>query len=178
VLITLLTILFLVAMWVAVLAAPLVQNRGQGSRSGDSIKSFQRQLATLERTGGRQRLGVRRGPRPVVLAAPLGRTPTRPSAASIPSRPSGSQVAAARRRRVFTSLTATALLTLALAFLLGGVFVWAHLLCDALLAGYVVLVFQTMKAHAEREMNVAFLPHLESVPAEPVVMLREVAQGR
>ena len=51
-LITLLIIIFLVAMWAAVLAAPLLQSRGQQQfRGGDSIKTFQRQLATLDRSG-------------------------------------------------------------------------------------------------------------------------------
>jgi hypothetical protein len=161
-LITPLIIIFLVAMWAAVLAAPVVQNRGQQQyRGGDSLKSFQRQLATLDRTGG---------------------APTRPALAQAPHHPgvgrlSGSHIAAQRRRRVFTVLGATAALTLVMAFLLGGPFVWLHLAADAVLVVYVAAVFHTMRSHAEREMNVAFLPHAETV-AEPVVLLREVAQRR
>ncbi len=171
-LITLLIIIFLVAMWAAVLAAPLLRSRGQQQyRGGDSIKTFQRQLATLDRSGSGEVLrGAGVVSRPTLLPQPA-RYPQQTRRAS------AGQMAAQRRRRVFTLLTATAVLSLALAFLLDGPFVWLHLLVDGLLAGYVVLVFHTMRTHAEREMNVAFLPHADTV-AEPVVLLREVAQRR
>lgn len=169
-LITLLIIIFLVAMWAAVLAAPLLQSRGQQQfRGGDSIKTFQRQLATLDRRGGDFLGGSLTGARPASLTQQMRAPQVR--------RASASQLAAQRRRRVFTLLTSTAVLSLALAFLLDGPFVWVHLLVDGLLAAYVVLVFHTMRTHAEREMNVAFLPHAETM-VEPVVMLREVAQRR
>jgi hypothetical protein len=167
---TLLTIVFLIAMWVAVLAAPVLQNRGSGTKGGDSIKTFQRQLATLERTSPYRSASARttgrpRGSRPVPLAGPVRRPLT------------ASQVAAQRRRHVFIALAGSVLVTLALAVVAGGWFVALHLLADALFVTYVVLVLRTVRLAAEREMKVAFLPHRESVAA-PTTLLESVARAQ
>ena len=168
---TLLTIVFLIAMWVAVLAAPVLQNRGSGTKGGDSIKTFQRQLATLERATPHRASPARaaaRG-RAVPLAGPVAAV-RRPLTAS--------QVAAQRRRRVLVMLAGSVVVTLALAVLAGGWFVLLHLLADALLVTYVVLVLRTVRLAAEREMKVAFLPHRQSSVAAPTTLLEHVARAQ
>jgi hypothetical protein len=177
VIVTLLTIVFLIGMWVAVLAAPVLQNRGaSAARGGDSIKTFQRQLATLERTspsprglpadrvGGLRHRGAPGG-RAKVLAGPAKRPL------------SSGQRAAQRRRRVLGWLVATAGVSLALAFVFGRLFLLVHLLVDALLIAYVALMVRTMRIHAEQEMKVAFLPHRSS-GAEPTALLQEARSRR
>ena len=175
--VTLLTIVFLIAMWVAVLAAPVLQNRGTSAgRGGDSIKTFQRQLATLERAAPsghrsvadrasslRRRVGA--GERTVLAQPTIRRAPSR------------GQLAAQRRRRVLGLLVASVLTTLVLAFVLGGWFILANLVADALLVAYIALMVRTLRIHAEREMKVAFLPHRAS-GAEPTALLQDVARSR
>jgi hypothetical protein len=176
VIVTLLTIVCLIGMWVAVLAAPVLKNRGNSAgRGGDSIKTFQNQLATLERSAPGHRSvtdrasGIRRrsAPRGPVLAGPsvVGR------------RMSSGQRAAQRRRRVLILLVASVVITLALALLLGSWSVLLQLVADAALIAYVALMVRTMRIHAEREMKVAFLPHRGS-GAEPTALLHEVARSR
>jgi hypothetical protein len=175
VIVTLLTIVFLIAMWVAVLAAPVLQNRGASAgRGGDSIKTFRRQLESLDRatpaehrsvvgraTGLRRRTGERAVPAP-------------PSARRLVS---SAQLAAQRRRRVLGLLVASVVVTLVAAFVLGGWFVLANLAADAMLVAYIALMVRTLRIHAEREMKVAFLPHRAS-GAEPTALLQDVVRSR
>jgi hypothetical protein len=150
---TLLTIVFLIAMWVAVLAAPVLRNRSSaanrpGNRGGDSIKTFQRQLATLEKA--------------TPYRAPLVR----------------SSGASRRAASVGRPETARPSLTAGLALTVSGWFVLLHLLTDGLLVAYVVLLTRTLRLAAEREMKVAFLPH-RNPGAEPTALLQQAAgRGR
>ncbi|MEA3216371.1 MAG: hypothetical protein QOJ19_2527 [Acidimicrobiia bacterium] len=165
---TLLTIVFLIAMWVAVLAAPVLQNRGSSNKGGDSIKTFQRQLATLERAT------------PYRSAAPRseGRSRNTPLAGPVGRRPlTSAQLAAQRRRNTLLVLAGTALASLVGTLTMGGWFLAVHLVADALLVTFVVLMLRTVRMAAEREMKVAFLPHRES-GAEPTALLRDVARSR
>jgi len=91
--------------------------------------------------------------------------------------PSSGQLAAQRRRRVLGLLLASVVITLLAAFVLGGWFVLANLVVDAMLVGYLVLMVRTLRIHAEREMKVAFLPHRAS-GAEPTTLLQDVARSR
>jgi hypothetical protein len=177
VIVTLLTIVCLIGMWVAVLAAPVLKNRGNSAgRGGDSIKTFQNQLATLERSAPSGHRSVadrasairrRSGPKGPVFAGP----------SVVARRMSSGQRAAQRRRRVLILLVASVVTTLALALLLGSWFVVLQLVADAMLVAYVALMVRTMRIHAEREMKVAFLPHRGS-GAEPTALLHEVARSR
>jgi len=177
VIVTLLTIVFLIAMWVAVLAAPVLQNRGASAvRGGDSIKTFQRQLATLERAAPGEHRSV--ADRASSLRRRVGaadRTVLAPP--NVRRAPTTGQLAAQRRRRILGLLVASALTTLVLAFVLGGWFVMANLFADALLVAYIALMVRTLRMHAEREMKVAFLPHRAS-GAEPTTLLQDVARSR
>jgi hypothetical protein len=78
-----------------------------------------------------------------------------------------------RRRDVLFTLAAAAAITLPLAFMLGGSVWMLQLLCDVLLAGYVVLLVQTTQRAAERELKVRYLPtSRQSRTAEPALLLR------
>jgi hypothetical protein len=173
---TLLTIVFLIAMWVAVLAAPVLRNRSSaanrpGNRGGDSIKTFQRQLATLEKATP-YRAPLVRSPGASRRAASAGRPET-----ARPSLTAG-QRAAQRRRMVLVGLVGLAIVSLGLALTVSGWFVLLHLLADGLLVAYVVLLTRTLRLAAEREMKVAFLPH-RNPGAEPTALLQQAAgRGR
>lgn len=183
---TLLVLVFLVGMWVALLAGPVVQSRQSGGRGGDSIKSFQRQLAVLDRSRpgrpGAMSSAARRGD---VLRADLPRpgAPRRTTTAAMPverrtSRTRARQ-AAQRRRRIMVTLGAAVVTSLLLWAVSGGVFLWLFLLSLASLGGYVGLMVYVLRLQAEREMKVAFLPHRDA-GAEPTTLLeyREAAHGR
>lgn len=181
-LVTLLTLVFLVAMWVAVLAAPLLQGRSS-SKGGDSIKNFQRQLAVLERSsphrpGPSRTMPTRAGgPR-----AAVGRRPVvQPIGHGVAERRSvpgvgGGRVAAERRRRVVIFLAAAVVTTGAVAWMLGGWFWGLNLVADGLLVAYIAVAVRVVRSAAEREMKVAFLPHRES-GAEPTTLLRDAVRS-
>jgi hypothetical protein len=76
---------------------------------------------------------------------------------------------------VLGGLIAAVVVTLGLALVVGGWFILAHLLADALLVGYVALLLRTLRLAAEREMKVAFLPH-RAAGAEPTTLLAQVAR--
>lgn len=75
------------------------------------------------------------------------------------ARQSGSSFARRRRRDVLHLLLGLAGITLMAAIALGGPLLYLHLLVDVVLIGFVYLLVQRQKAHAEREIKVAFLPH-------------------
>lgn len=163
---TLLVLVFLVGMWVALLAGPVLNRGSNGTRGGDSIKSFQRQLSVLER-------------RPGGRSGPLRTLPSMPGvrAAGGARSPGGrARMAAQRRRRIVTGLGGLTFTMLVLAFARGGFFVPLFFVFGALLVGYVVLMFHLLRSQAEREMKVAFLPH-HNAGAEPTALLelREAA---
>lgn len=186
-LVTLLTLVFLVAMWVAVLAAPVLQGRSGSSKGGgDSIKNFQKQLAVLERSNPRvSRAAVPRGagPRPAaatrrpVAAHPVARPASAPAAGRPAARGvNGGRVAAERRRRVVIILVAAVVTTAALGWMLSGWFWALNLVADALLVAYIAVAVRVVRSAAELEMKVAFLPHRES-GAEPTTLLRDAVRS-
>lgn len=174
---TLLVLVFLVGMWVALLAGPVLQNRGSGGvRSGDSIKSFQRQLSVLERRQPGRSAMVR----PLASAPSARRAGERVVAGPVRA-PGGRRArqAAQRRRRIVTGLCGLTFTMVVLAFARGGVFVPLFFAFGALLVSYVALMFHLLRSQAEREMKVAFLPH-RNAGAEPTALLqlREAAYAR
>ena len=180
-LVTLLTLVFLVAMWVVVLAVPMLQGR-RGSKGGDSIKSFQKQLAVLERTSPHARNRARGGAdRNLAARAAASRRPVQqPMAggAARNGRPvgvNGGRVAAERRRRVFIILAAASVTTGAGGWMLGGWFWVLNLIAVSMLVAYVAVAVRVVRSAAEREMKVAFLPHRES-GAEPTALLRDAVR--
>jgi hypothetical protein len=157
--VTLLVLIILVLIWAAVLLPPYLQNRSE-SRPADSISSFQKQLSVLERRsntiGGGSHSVSRISSAPSYSAMRMSRSEARK-----------------RRRDVLFTLAAAAAITLPLAFMLGGSVWMLQLLCDVLLAGYVVLLVQTTQRAAERELKVRYLPTgRQSRTAEPALLLR------
>jgi hypothetical protein len=180
-LVTLLTLVFLVAMWVAVLAAPVLQGRGS-SKGGDSIRNFQKQLAVLERgaphRGGPSRAGASRpaaaARRPVSQS--LRASQPGPARPEVPRGIGGGRVAAPRRRRVVIILVAAVVTTAVGGWMFGGWFWALNLIADGLLVAYVAVAVRVVRSTAELEMKVAFLPHRES-GAEPTALLRDAVRN-
>ena len=174
-LVTLLTLVFLAAMWIAVLAAPVLQGRRR-SQGGDSIKNFQKQLAVLERGNpqGRRSGSLRR---PAAVVRGPVRQPVAAHAGPVLTAPArNGRIAADRRRRVVIVLAASVVVTAVGAFVFGGWFLAANLVADALLVAYIAVAVQVVRSAAELEMKVAFLPHREA-GAEPTALLREASRG-
>ena len=151
---TLLVLIILVLIWAAVLLPPYLQNRSE-SRPADSISSFQKQLSVLERRSNTIGGGVARIGAPSYSALRMTRAEARK-----------------RRRDVLFTLAGAVGLTLPMAFLLGGSVWMLQLLCDALLAGYVVLLAQTNQRAAERDLKVRYLPSRQARTTEPALLLR------
>jgi len=146
---------------------PYLQSRSE-SRPADSISTFQRQLSVLERRAGT----VNPTPDRVAGSSPQASSAVgRPQASS--SEPFRMTRSAARKRRrdVLFTLAAAATLTFPLAVMMGGP-VWAlQVLCDLLLAGYVVLLVQAQRA-AEQETKVSYMPGRQPAAPEPALALR------
>ena len=174
---TLLLLVFLVGMWAALLVGPIIQRRGSGgTRRGDSMKSFQRQLSVLDQNQNRHG----RDDRIRSLAAVSNSRAAalrRPAAAQ--QAPVRGRQAAQRRKHIVTLLAGVAFSFLVLCFLGGTVFLVGLVVSMALLISYVGLMFHLLGTQAEREMKVAFLPH-HNHGAEPTALLqlREASAGR
>ena len=173
---TLLTIVFLIAMWVAVLAAPVLQNRGGVTgRVGEAIRS-RRSSASWPRLE-----------RAAPYRAPFGRAVGRPACGAGPAdgsapcsappnarrMPSSGQRAAQRRRLVLVGLVVASVVTTlaAGAYVLGGWFVLLHLWPTPCSWPTSCCWPGRCEWHAEREMKVAFLPHRRP-GAEPTALLQ------
>jgi membrane protein implicated in regulation of membrane protease activity len=153
-------VLFILAViWAAVLLPPYLQNRSE-SRPADSISSFQRQLSVLER-------------RAVVVNPSLQRAGSTRSfgADMVPAIRLSRSEAKKRRRDVLFTLAGAAGVTFFMALMLGGPVWGLHLLCDLLLAAYVVLLVQIQQRATERDVKVRYLPS-RTVRAEPALLLR------
>jgi Flp pilus assembly protein TadB len=153
-------VLFILAViWAAVLLPPYLQNRSE-SRPADSISSFQRQLSVLER-------------RAVVTNPTFQRSMS--SGRSFSSQQSALRLsrneAKKRRRDVLFTLVGAVGLTFVMALRLGGPVWGLNLVCDLLLAGYVVLLVQLQQRAMERDSKVRYLPN-RSARAEPALLLR------
>jgi hypothetical protein len=161
---TLLLLVILASMWVAVLLPPYLRNRS--SRSSTSLASFRRLVSTLERTGPATLPGWRGSTLPPRLGGispiPLDRAPS--------MMPLGRPEVRRRRRDILLTLLGTAVVTLALAVLLGGIAVWFHLVADAMVATYVGLLVQVRRNAVERHAKVRYLPPPRS-GAEPAALL-------
>ena len=154
-------VLFILAViWAAVLLPPYLQNRSE-SRPADSISSFQRQLSVLER-------------RAVVVNPSFQRSAATGRSLQSDLSPAMrlSRIEAKKRRRdVLFTLAGAAGVTFLMALILGGPVWGLQLLCDVLLAGYVVLLVQLQQRAVERDVKVRYLPS-RSVRAEPALLLR------
>jgi len=166
--VTLLVLFILAVIWAAVLLPPYLQNRSE-SRPADSISSFQRQLSVLQRRADTvappTRLTTGPSPRAARAAGIAG------SSAPDPLRMTRSG-ARKRRRDVLFTLGGAALVTLPLAAIIGGPVWGLQILCDLLLASYVLLLIQSQQRVAEKDAKVRYLAGHEGPTPEPALALR------
>lgn len=137
-----LVFLGLAVVW-AIVLLPEVLRKLSGLRGADTIRSFNQQLAVLDRSGQRRRADRGLAPATHSNVIDLGTRSRRPVApAPRPVHP------AVRRRRqeVLTVLGSAALLTLLCTVAFGGPFLVLHLLADALLVAYVVALARLSQA--------------------------------
>lgn len=128
----------LAAIWAGVLLPPYLEKR-RATHPSSSVVDFHQQLAVLQRTGraidGADLHDAYADPRaaqPHAVQAAYGYAPRR----------MGRNEVMRRRRDVFLTLVAAAVLTFVLALALGGSVWLFHLLVDAALLGYVALLLQ------------------------------------
>jgi hypothetical protein len=151
-------VLFLLAVIWAVYLASWIRSRTE-HRSVNSISSFNKHLSVLERTSpARQGLTASPTHRPTApYSGPVGMGAIR--------RHAGMTLSEARRRRrdVLYTLGGVALVTLMLAVVVGGSFIWLHLFADALLLTYVGLLLYGQRLASERRNKVRYLPPMGAV---------------
>lgn len=162
-------VLFLLAVVWAVYLASWLRGRSE-HRSVNSISSFSKHLSVLERTspghlGGRNTVVTGSANRAANLYAPARR--------------GGMRLSEARRRRrdVLFALGGAALVTLMLAVVAGGMFLWLHLVVDVLLATYVVLLVRSQQLANERRAKVRYLGGPVGMPNEAAYYLSQSASA-
>lgn len=162
-------VLFILAVVWAVYLASWLRSR-RHHRGVNSISSFNHHLTVLERTS----------PARYGIAAVPHRVRPGPGSGSVASVPRGGMcLADARRRRrdVLYALVGTAFVTLALAVIVGGGFVWLHLLVDALLVAYVALLVRAQRLVQERRAKVRYLaPLIGDAAAAPAYLVQSSAR--
>lgn len=158
---TTVVLLVLAGIWAAVIIAPMVRARVEGTPA-DSIGSFRRQLSVLERTAPSVVHPANRLRMDGAAAIP----PYRPQVArpQLPLVPSSSaalrrQQVRKRRRDVFFALLAGTGGSLLLGLLPGlQVMLFVFAVFAVLLGGYVAMLVRLRNLAAEREMKLRFLP--------------------
>jgi hypothetical protein len=132
-----LVLLGLAVVW-AIVLLPEGLKKLSGVRSGDSIRSFNHQLSSLQRPGNR---GAAAGSSNVIDMR------SRTGQAATAARPVSPAVRK-RRQEVLTVLGAAAVLSLLCTVAFGGPFLLLFLLAAGLLVTYVVLLYQVTNAPA------------------------------
>ena len=179
-------LLVLAGIWAAVIIAPMVRARVEGTPA-DSIGSFRRQLSVLERTAPSVVHPANRLRVPSAAAIP----PYRPQVARphLPLVPSSNaalrrQQIRRRRRDVFFALVTGTAGSLLLGLLPGlRVMLFVFPAFVVLLASYVGLLIRLRNLAAEREMKLRFLPGAPEIAAaaravreaSPVLMQRSAS---
>ncbi len=174
---TFIAIVLLAGAWAAILL-PDLRNRGGAPRRNNSVKSFNQQLSGLDRTrpqgmyrpGMSSRAPIARrespmyAPRPRGTAArpgaptPAGRVRPNPPLVARSSTMPRTRAEAAKRRLATVSVLATlALLTLVGGVLLSRTLLFAHVVVDALLAGFVYLAWERSKRTGARRSSLVTL---------------------
>ncbi len=147
-LISTIVLVLLVAAWGWVLGRPLLQSLLSQSHR-DPVGHFNRQLSVL---GNAPRQSTAIG-QTSALGQPIG----------------FNRRSSMKRRRLqwFMALVMAAVVSLILAVMVGGVFIWQHLLIDALLVGYVVLAARMGAIERERASKVTNLRVVGSNEGQP-----------
>ena len=162
-----LVLLALAGVWAVVLAPEIIKRSGS-LRNSDSVTAFRDQLSSIGRhagTGQRNPLG----PAHHNVVDLRERRPA-------PARPQVSPGIRRRRQEVLGGLVAAAVLTLLCTVAFGGPFLLLHLVADALLVGYVVLLVRATNAAAARAAGPVLRPTSASVRAidEPGLAITRV----
>ncbi len=150
-------LLVLAIAWAAVLLPPYLRKR-RHARLGDSISLFNRHLSVLERTAPTGSTSASLSPMANGAASPLPRSAVE---------------AQQRRREVLALMGAAALVSLAGAALIGGVFVILHVLIDVIALAYVGMLTRLKRVRDERAQKVRTLPVVNQQSgrsAEPVLL--------
>ncbi|MFZ4432089.1 MAG: hypothetical protein ACOYOQ_02715 [Microthrixaceae bacterium] len=147
-----LVLLALAGVWAVVLAPEIIKRSGS-LRNGDSVTAFRNQLSSIGRhAGSGQRNPL--GPAHHNVVELRDRRPA-------PVRPQVSPGVRRRRQEILGGLAAAAVLTLLCTVAFGGAFLWLHLLADALLVGYVVLLVRATNTATSRSLA----PVVRTTPA-------------
>lgn len=158
------TLIFLglAVVWAIVLLPEAIKKLSKVRRS-DSIRSFNHQLSVLDRSGAARRGPTRSLGRPVGGANVIDIRDRRKAVGQAPqaARTSVAVPAAVKRRRqeVTATLAAAAVLTFLCVIAFGTAFLVVHLIADALLVGYLVLVSQANKNAAARNSSPLLAPY-------------------
>ena len=147
-------VLFVLAVIWALYLASWVRTRSE-HRSVNSISSFNKHLSVLERTSP-----ARQGP-----SVASRSSVAYPGYGPMVRRPAQMTKGEARRRRrdVLFALAGVALVTLMLAVLMGGPFVYLQLLADVALVGYLGLLAHTQRLAADRRNKVRYIAPVGSM---------------
>lgn len=163
-----LVFLGLAIVW-AIVLVPEALRKLSGVRSSDTIRSFNQQLAVLDRSGQRrqaERRGAPVGGRQASLSAPnVIDLDGRRAAVSAPAPRLVSPAVRRRRQEILVGLGAAALLTLVCTVAFGGPFLLLHLLADALLLAYVAALAKVNQAPAARQHAGSELRSVQLQPA-------------
>ena len=134
----------LAAIWAGVLLPPYLEKR-RATHPSSSVVDFHQQLAVLQRTGraldGAELHDAYADPRAAQPHAVQAAYGSQAAYGYAPQRMGRNEVMR-RRRDVFLTLVAAAVMTFVLALALGGSVWLFHLLVDAALLGYVALLLQ------------------------------------
>ncbi len=150
-------VLFIIAAAWAIYAVFWWRGRAE-HRSVNSISSFSKHLSILERTSPHRAAAATTriaGPAP---QSSVSRA--RPAFAPSPYRSAPVMTrrqARERRKNILLGLASASLVTLALAVLVGGSLWYLQVLCDLLLAAYVLLLVQSQRLALERQHKVHYL---------------------
>jgi len=153
-------VLFIIAVLWALYLVSWAKGRTE-HRSVNSISTFNKHLSILGRTApGGSSAPTRIAGSPVPQHA--GASLARPAFAPVSYRAAGSGMsrhqARERRKNVLCGLAGAVVITLTLTVFLGGPMVYLQLLCDALLAGFVVALVQMRRMAEERQQKVRYFP--------------------
>ena len=168
-----LVFLGLAVVW-AIVLLPEAARKLSGVRSSDTIRSFNQQLAVLDRSGHRRSADRALGGSPSNVidlgSRSRGRTaPVAPAARPVP------YSVRRRRQEVLTVLGSAALLTLLCTVAFGGAFVYLHLLADLLLVTYVVALARVNQAPVARPVMTADRMHAATVRRTVPASSRRIA---
>lgn len=149
-------LLIVLSVWVWVLGRPLAANLFNKARR-DPVGSFRREMSALGEAPQRSMgLGAPAMPRT------LGGAPTMTSARR-------------RRLQIFMALCIAAGVSLVMALVFRGIWIYEHLLMDVLLVGYTALAARHGAAESERRSKVSYLSPARA-QASPVY-IRAVNDG-